>query len=78
MSEKVLFLVIASCASYLSFEHLFLESGLSSKTDFEGWGDFLGGIGGAGNSITLMVYSGMFVLAFLSIILTLRNVIKKD
>lgn len=77
MTEKMIFMFMAICACYLSFEHLFLESQLTSKTDFGGWGDFLGEISDKSNSNTLIIYCAIFLLAFVSLILTMKNIFKK-
>jgi len=73
--EKILFIIVASSAVYLSFDRLYVESGAESRTDFDGWKDYITNLV-EGNDTLLKAILGIFVFSLIIGLVTLKTLVK--
>ena len=73
--EKLVFVLVAASTVYLSFEKLYLESGLESKTDFAGWQEFITALMESEENILKGIFAA-FVFSLVIGLLTLKSLVK--
>lgn len=72
--EKFVFILVAAATVYLSFEKLYIESGLESKTDFTGWKDYITSLMESEENVLKGVFAA-FVFSLVIGLLTLKSLV---